>query len=263
MELKCRRRDIVYGPVTSRRLGRSLGINLLPVERKLCNFDCIYCECGWNPVPYYKAQTRARLLSARDILHTLEERIEALARQDTLPHVVSFSGNGEPTLHPEFSAIIKGTLGIRDKWMPGVEVCVFSNSGTLDRPGVFETLMMADARFMKLDSAFEETVQLISRPQRGYTVAKTVEYLKKFKGDFTLQTLFFRGTFEGIAIDNTTPEELDAWFALVEDLKPWRVMVYTIDRKTPAEGLEKCPPEKLRDIAARLEAKGIRVLMGE
>ncbi|HHV40291.1 MAG: radical SAM protein [Bacteroidales bacterium] len=257
------RRDVVYGPVTSRRLGRSLGINILPVERKLCNFDCIYCERGWNPRPYHKEEGRTLLTSAKDILHILEERIEELAQEGTLPNVVSFSGNGEPTLHPEFPDIIKGTLAIRDRWMPGVKVCVFSNSGTLDRPGVFEALTMADGRFMKLDSAREETVQLINRPQPGYTVAKAVEQLKKFEGNFTLQTLFFKGTFAGQTVDNTTPEELDAWFFLVEELKPWRVMVYTLDRKTPAEGLIKCPSEKLHEIAARLKAKNIPVLMGE
>ena len=256
-------RNSVYGPVTSRRLGCSLGVNILPLRAKVCNFDCLYCECGWNAAPYVPAQHTGWKSNANEILHVLEKRIEELVAAGTIPQIITFSGNGEPSLHPDFLQLVKGTTAIRDRLLPGVKVGIFSNSGMLDKPGVFEALQLADERFMKLDSAREETVRLINRPQAGYTVAKTIERLKRFGGDFTLQTLFFRGTFEGQLIDNTTPDELEGWFNVVDELKPQKVMVYTLDRKTPAKDLQKCPSETLHQIAAALEKRGIQVLLGE
>ncbi|NLA16016.1 MAG: radical SAM protein [Bacteroidales bacterium] len=256
-------RNMVYGPVNSRRLGCSLGINLMPELKKVCNFDCIYCECGWNPEPFSEKREMGWVINDKEILRTLEERLKDLKAKGHIPDVITFSGNGEPSLHPDFLNIVQGTIQIRDSIMPGIRVCIFCNAGTLEKPGVFQALKLADERFMKLDSAKEETVKLINQPLAGYTVKKTIEQLRKYEGDFTLQTLFFSGTYKGQVVDNTTQEELDLWFAVVDDIKPQKVMVYTLDRRTPARELKKCSREKLHEIATELERRGVEVILGE
>lgn len=245
---------IVYGPIRSRRLGVSLGINLMPITAKLCTFDCVYCECGWNQAVSHPT------------LPTREEVREALARQLTSMNdsldVITFSGNGEPTLHPDFLGIIQDTCALRDMYCPTAKISVLSNSTQLGRSEVVEALLLCDNRILKLDSAIDTTMRLIDQPVNPQlTVEQICQWLSYFEGDFTLQTCFLRGEYEGQVIDNTTPAELAAWYAVIERLRPKQVMIYVIDRATPLQTLSKVPAVEMEAIAAPLRDKGIAVIV--
>lgn len=246
--------SIVYGPIHSRRLGVSLGMNLMPTTAKLCTFDCVYCECGWNqPVSH-------------PILPTRQQVREALMAQlSTLPtqlDVITFSGNGEPTLHPDFLGIIKDTCDLRNQYCPNAKISVLSNSTQLGRSDVVGALKLCDNRILKLDSAIDATMQLIDKPvNSNLTVEQVAQWLSLFDGDFTLQTCFLRGEYNGQIIDNTTPEELSAWYAMVKRLHPKQVMIYVIDRATPLQTLSKVPPHEMQAIAAPLREQGIDVIV--
>ena len=245
---------IIYGPIRSRRLGMSLGINLMPIDAKLCTFDCMYCECGWNqPVSHPQLPTREQVReSLASTLNTLH----------STPDVITFSGNGEPTLHPEFLGIIQDTCALRDQYCPEAKISVLSNSTQLFREDVVEALRLCDNRILKLDSAITSTMRLIDKPVNpSLTVEQIVERLSVFNGDFTLQTCFLTGEYEGRIIDNTTPEELAAWYRAVDYLRPKQVMIYVIDRATPLKTLSKIPFDKMNEIAAPLREKGIEVIV--
>ena len=246
--------SIVYGPIRSRRLGVSLGVNLMPTDAKLCSFDCVYCECGWNqPVLHPQLPTRQQVREALNSqLSTVNSQLD----------VITFSGNGEPTMHPDFLGIIQDTCALRDQYCPNAKVSVLSNSTQLGRPDVLEALRICDNRILKLDSAVDSTMHLIDKPvNRQLTVRQIAEWLTAFKGDFTLQTCFLRGEYQGQIIDNTTPQELQAWYDMVEYLHPKQVMIYVIDRATPLKTLEKIPAEKMELIAAPLREKGLDVIV--
>lgn len=248
----------VFGPIHSRRLGSSLGINLMPTQRKCCNFNCIYCECGWNPTEVLETDAPGMKIPSVDEVHfSLQKKLMALRRDGVTPDVITFSGNGEPTLHPDFLEIMKDTVAQRNQFFPSAKICVLSNSGFIRKREVMEGLRLADKRIMKIDSAFPETVAAINQPSLSYSLQDTIDHLKRFKGDFTLQTLFLTGDYCGNHIDNTTDNQVDAWLQVVKDLKPKEVMVYTLDRETPASGLEKCPLERLEEIAAKVRKLGI------
>lgn len=246
--------SIVYGPIRSRRLGVSLGVNLMPTTAKLCTFDCVYCECGWNqPVSHPQLPTREQVRAA------LESQLLTL---DVQPDVITFSGNGEPTLHPDFLGIIQDTCALRDQYCPNAKVSVLSNSTQLGRKDVVEALLLCDNRILKLDSAIDTTMQLIDKPVNQHlTVAQIVQWLSLFEGNFTLQTCFLRGEYEGRVIDNTTPEDLSAWYQIVDILHPKQVMIYVIDRATPLQTLSKVPADEMEAIAAPLREKGIDVIV--
>lgn len=246
--------DIIYGPVRSRRLGISLGVNLLPLHSKLCNFDCIYCECGWNED---NRTERVRFNSREDIRTALTSTLEKMQREGTLPDVITFAGNGEPTIHPEFEGIIDDTIALRDKYAPQAKVSVLSNATQLHREDVCRALHKIDNPILKLDSAIEETAQLINKPCGNYSVARVIEQLAAFGKEFVLQTMFLRGDYNGTYIDNTTENEFLAWAAVVDYLRPRQVMVYSIDRATPCKTIEKVPREELEKIAERVRALGI------
>ena len=245
--------NIIFGPIRSRRLGLSLGVNLLPIESKLCSFDCIYCECGWNDEHPGKRRFNAR----EDVRNMLDETLQKMVSDGTPPDVITFAGNGEPTMHPDFENIIADTIALRDKHCPAAKVSVLSNATQIHREDVRRALLRVDNNILKLDSAFDETVQLVNKPQGAYTVARTVELLKAFEGNLILQTMFLRGEYLGKRVDNTTEEEVSAWLKLVAEIKPKQVMVYSLDRDTPCQTLEKVDKEELREIAARVEALGI------
>ncbi len=246
--------SIVYGPIRSRRLGVSLGVNLMPTNAKLCTFDCVYCECGWNqPVSHPVLPTREQVRQA------LAEKLVSIA--NTLD-VITFSGNGEPTLHPDFLGIIQDTCALRDQYCPQAKISVLSNSTQLARPDVVEALRLCDNRILKLDSAIDATMQLIDKPVNPrLTVEQIVEWLSVFNGDFTLQTCFLRGEYRGQIIDNTTTQELSAWYAMIERLQPKQVMIYVIDRATPLQTLSKVPAHEMQAIAAPLREQGIDVIV--
>ena len=230
-----------------------MGVNLLPIDSKLCSFDCIYCECGWNDEHPGKRRFNAR----EDVAKMLDETLEKMVAADTPPDVITFAGNGEPTLHPEFEQIIEDTIALRDKHCPAAKVSVLSNATQIHREDVRRALKRVDNNILKLDSAFDATVQLMNKPQGAYTVARTVELLKAFEGELIVQTMFLRGEYLSQRIDNTTEEEVSAWLKLIEEIAPKQVMVYSLDRDTPCQTLEKVEKEELRDIAARVEALGI------
>ena len=246
--------SIIYGPIRSRRLGVSLGVNLMPTDAKLCTFDCVYCECGWNqPVSHPQLPTREQVReSLASTLNTLH----------SAPDVITFSGNGEPTLHPEFLGIIQDTCALRDQYCPDAKISVLSNSTQLFREDVVEALRLCDNRILKLDSAITSTMRLIDKPiNPSLTVEQIVERLSVFNGDFTLQTCFLTGEYEGRIIDNTTSEELAAWYRAVDYLRPKQVMIYVIDRATPLKTLSKIPLDKMNEIAVPLREKGIDVIV--
>lgn len=246
--------SIVYGPIHSRRLGVSLGMNLMPTTAKLCTFDCVYCECGWNqPVSHPVLPTRTQVSEA------LTSQLSTL---NTPLDVITFSGNGEPTLHPEFLGIIKDTCALRDQYCPNAKISVLSNSTQLGRPEVIEALRLCDNRILKLDSAIDATMQLIDQPVNpNLTVEQIAQWLSLFEGDFTLQTCFLRGEYHGQIIDNTTPAELSAWYAMVKRLHPKQVMIYVIDRATPLQTLSKVPASEMEAIAEPLRQQGIDVIV--
>lgn len=247
--------DIIFGPVKSRRLGASLGINLLPVDRKFCNFNCIYCECGWNG----GQEGTSKLPTRNEIRSRLEEKILVILATHAPLDRITFAGNGEPTIHPEFPGIISDTLEIRNRLVPGVGIAVLSNASCLDDPEVFEALDRIDQNILKLDSAYRQTVRLINQPAKGYSIEKVIEGMLRFNGRFILQTLFVRGTYNGIALDNSSEAEISAWLETVKIVKPRQVMIYTIARDTPIPTVEKIPAAVLDEIAARVRQLGIPV----
>ncbi len=246
--------QIIFGPVHSRRLGLSLGVNLLPLESKLCSFDCIYCECGWNA----DHPGQRRFNRREEVARSLDETLRKMVAAGTPPDVITFAGNGEPTLHPDFEAIIDDTIALRDRLAPTAKVSVLTNATRLDDESVCRALLRVDNPILKLDSAFDATVRRMNRPQSpDYTVRGTVERMKRFDGRMILQTMFLRGECDGEPIDNTTEQEVAAWLELVREIRPRQVMAYSLDRDTPCRTLEKVPREELQRIAERVEALGI------
>lgn len=247
----------VFGPIHSRRLGTSLGINLTPDDGKVCSFDCLYCEAGFN-----SQGTGTTGMATREATRSqLREKLEQMAVAGESLDVITFSGNGEPTLSPEFPEILEDTMRLRDDFFPNAKVSVLSNSTRIDNPAIADALRKADFNILKLDSAIESTMRQIDRPvQQSFTVDKVIDELKKFGSDCIIQTMMLRGRYDGKQIDNTTEEEIQALIEAYRQIKPKEVMLYSIDRTTPAEELEKVPVEELRAIGKRIEAEtGIKV----
>ena len=249
--------SIIYGPIHSRRLGTSLGIELMPLDHKLCTFNCVYCECGWNtPIAHPVLPTREEVKAA------MEEKLSTFDFRLSTIDVITFSGNGEPTLHPEFLGIIQDTCALRDCYCPTAKVSVLSNSTQLGRPDVVEALRLCDNRILKLDAATDEMMRRIDLPVNEHLNVETIiQWLSQFNGDFTLQTCFLKGTHNGLILDNTKNLELVKWYEAVDILHPKQIMIYVIDRKTPEENLEKISREKMEAIAAPLIAKGYDVII--
>ena len=247
---------IIFGPVKSRRLGVSLGINLLPTNLKVCSFDCIYCECGWNQ----KKQTdRESLPSENEVKEKLAVKLAEMNATGELPDVITFAGNGEPTLHPQFARNIDDTIELRDKFAPKARIAVLSNSSMIHKKAVFDALLKVDDNILKLDSAFEKTVQLLDCPKGDFSLQKVIDQLIAFRGRVIIQTMFVRGSFKGEIVDNTTETEVTAWLGLIRKIKPSQVMIYTIDRDTPLETLEKVPVAELNAIGRKLTEAGFSV----
>ncbi|MFI3278285.1 MAG: radical SAM protein [Rikenellaceae bacterium] len=246
--------DIIFGPVRSRRLGLSLGVNLLPTHSKLCNFDCIYCECGWN------ADNRGsgRFNERKDVVGQLEATLADMSRSRELPDVITFAGNGEPTLHPEFELIINDTLALRDEYAPKAKVSVLTNATMLHREDVVRALKRVDNNILKIDSAIDSTARIMNNPSSPtYSVERVAAQIKSFEGGQIVQTMFLRGEYNGVVIDNTTPREVDAWVNMIERISPRMVMLYSIDRNTPCSTLCKVDKSELMAISAKIEALGI------
>lgn len=242
---------IIFGPIKSRRLGTSLGVNLLSTDQKLCNFECIYCECGWS------GGAKAHFNKKNDVLTILREQLQKMKNGGEKLDVITFAGNGEPTMHPEFPSIIDATIAIRDEIYPEAKIAVLSNATMIGREEVREALKRVDRNILKLDSAFDQTVRILNEPSGNYSVAETVENMKKFNGKLIIQTMFLRGEYAGNKVDNTTDKEVEAWLELVKSIAPQQVMIYSIDRDTPAENLTKVSVDEMKIIAERVKKLGI------
>jgi wyosine [tRNA(Phe)-imidazoG37] synthetase (radical SAM superfamily) len=248
--------QIIFGPVKSRRLGVSLGVNLLPTDSKVCSFDCIYCECGWNPK---KREKKIVLPTRSDVRQKMEEKLNQMVLDNDLPDVITFAGNGEPTLHPDFNGIIDDTIELRNRLTPRARIAVLSNATMLHKPDVISALLKVEDNIQKLDSGFEDTIRKMDCPASSFKLSEVFKNLKSFNGQVIIQTMFLRGTYQGEAIDNSTREEVEAWINLISEIKPSQVMIYTIDRDTPAAGLEKLKIGELQQIANKLQVLGFKV----
>ncbi|MDA3865883.1 MAG: radical SAM protein [Salinivirgaceae bacterium] len=246
---------IVFGPVQSRRLGVSLGINLLPPDGKVCTFDCIYCECGWTD----KGEKVGILPKQEDVISKLESVLTDRMQNNLPIDAITFAGNGEPTMHPKFAEIIDQTIKLKQRFYPNARISVLSNATMITKPKVFNALLKVDDNILKLDSAVEETIRKINCPLGDFHLPELMEGLERFEGNLVIQTMFIRGEYDGQKIDNTTEEELLRWLDALSVIRPKQVMVYSIARDTAAENIEKVPLKELETIAKRVKALGIDV----
>lgn len=246
--------DIIFGPIKSRRLGVSLGVNLLPIDNKICNFNCIYCECGWN-----QKSSSIKFPSKDIVLKMMETRLVQMSNTGELPDVITFAGNGEPTIHPDFPSIIEGTLLLRDKFCPQAQVAVLTNATMLHSTAVLNALLSIDRAILKMDSAVENTRAKINLPAKHIPLDTLVQQFSLFGSKLVIQTLFLRATFDGVEIDNTTKDELDALLNIYKRLNPSEVMIYCIDRDTPLQSVYKITSERMDEISRLISSYGIKV----
>lgn len=243
----------IFGPVHSRRLGISLGINLLPADGKVCSFDCIYCECGFNE----DHRPSLPLPTREEVAQKLEEKLRQMAVDGQLPDVLTFAGNGEPTCHPCFAEIIDDTIALRNRYCPVAKVSVLSNATMIHRPQVYEALMRVDNNILKLDTVNLSYINKVDHPAGTYDVEKIIERMKTFQGHVIIQTIFMQGDCCGESVDNTGEAYVAPWLDAVSAIAPQQVMIYTIDRETPTKGLLKATPAQLDAIRDRVVALGI------
>ena len=247
--------SIVFGPVSSRRLGVSLGINLLPVSHKVCSFNCIYCECGWT---HGKEVRKEALPSRSEVYEALRKKLTEMKEQGKAPDVITYAGNGEPTLHPDFARIIDDSIALRNDFFPEARISVLSNGSMLHRKNVRDALKKVEMNILKLDSALPGTVRQINQPHAEADLDRFEKYVSKFDGSFIIQTLFVKGECDGRPVDNTTEEEITAWLSALQRLRPRQVMIYTIHRDTPlGNSLRKVPVSELNAIARKVNEIGI------
>ncbi|WP_294626970.1 radical SAM protein [uncultured Bacteroides sp.] len=243
----------IFGPIHSRRLGVSLGINLLPDDGKVCSFDCLYCECGFNA----DRRPSRPLPTREEVRAALEARLKDMQANGPAPDVLTFAGNGEPTAHPCFPQIIEDTLALRDTYFPAAKVSVLSNSTFIGRPAVFDALNKVDNNILKLDTVDEAYIRLLDRPNGNYSVKEVIEKMKQFEGNCIIQTMFLKGSHRGTDVDNTSDRFVLPWLEAVKEIAPRQVMIYTIDRETPGRDLQKATREELDRIAALLQREGL------
>ena len=243
--------DIVFGPIYSRRLGSSLGVNILPTVGKLCNFDCIYCECGWNK----DGKSDGRFPRLAEVEAALEEKMSKAAAEGTPVDSITFSGNGEPTMNPDFPQIVEATVRLRDKYFPDAKVSVLSNAVLVGRKEIADALKKVDNPILKIDASSDELIEKINKPVGKYSLAKIVDALKGFDGNFILQTMFLRAQ----DFNTAEKEALEAWMNIVRELKPREIMVYTIDRETPDKSLGKYTVEEMTAFVQPLLDEGFKI----
>ncbi len=244
----------IFGPIKSRRLGISLGINLLPSDGKVCTFDCLYCECGLNA----ERRSHQPLPTRQEVAEALENKLTEMKNEGTTPDVLTFAGNGEPTIHPHFHEIISDTIAIRNRLCPDAKVSVLTNATLITRDKVFEALKLVDNNILKLDTIDKEYIATVDRPTGAYDIEKIIERMKAFEGKAVIQTMFLKGVVEGKNLDNTGDSYVLPWIEAVKKIAPREVMIYTIDRETPTEGLLKATHEELDHIVELLHKEGIK-----
>lgn len=243
--------EIVFGPIKSRRLGSSLGVNLLPGSGKICNFDCIYCECGWNK----DGRTNASMPSFEDVSAALEQKITTLSLSREKVDSITFSGNGEPSLHPDFPAIIDRTIELRDRYFPSAKISVLSNATMTHLESVRMALMKVDNPILKIDAGTDRGVRAVNKCNSDYSLTKIVENLSHFNGEFILQTMFLKSK----TFDSADLGSLSSWFDIVRKLKPRQIMAYSLDRETPDKELRSYSKEEMRDILQPIINEGYHV----
>jgi len=248
------REDTVFGPIKSRRLGRSLGINLLPTKGKICNFDCIYCECGWNR----DGREDQKLPTAAEVRRALEDKLSDLMLQGEDIDNITFSGDGEPTINPEFPRIIEDTITLRDTYFPNAKISVLSNATRIGIPEVFEALRKVDNPILKIDAPTDELAKQINNPAPGYSIAQVIENLAKFEGDFILQTMMLKAKLPDGKVFRSE-DFIPAWMDIVRFLKPRQTMVYTIDRPTPSGDIEAYTESEMRALCRPLLDEGFKI----
>ncbi len=240
----------IFGPIHSRRLGISLGINLMPGDGKICSFDCIYCECGFNA----NGSTHTPRPTRGEVATALERKLRQMHQANEQPDVLTFAGNGEPTAHPHFPEIVDDTILLRDKWCPKAKISVLSNATLIGHERTRQALMKVDNNILKLDTIDDNFIRRVDRPlQPSYRAANIVENMKRFHGHLIVQTMFLKGP----DIDNTTEQYVAPWLQAVLSVKPQMVMIYTIDRETPDQTLRKASADELNAIRDRVIAAGI------
>ncbi|MBE9488313.1 MAG: radical SAM protein [Bacteroidetes bacterium] len=246
---------IIFGPIKSRRLGISLGINLLSPHSKLCNFDCIYCECGWTKNNEHSTE-KPHFNDKKDVLISLENFLKERAEKKEPLDVITFAGNGEPTMHPDFEEIINKTIELRNEFFPNVKIAVLSNSTMLGKESVRRALAKVDRAILKIDSAFDKTIAQINEPIGQYSLQNILDNMALFTGEIIIQTMFLRGENKGETIDNTTEKEVSAWIKVLKQVKPTQVMIYSLDRDTPLKTIEKVGKGELNIIAEKVRNAG-------
>ena len=249
--------SIVFGPVISRRLGSSLGINLLPANRKVCSFNCIYCECGSTP-----ATLNNSMLPSKDkVIKEIEKALEDQKKQNKTIDTITFAGNGEPTLHPKFPHIIESVIGLRNRYFPNSRIAVLTNASRIHKPAILNALSMIEDPVLKIDSGIEKTLKLIDCPVESFNLENAVKIMEKMKGDFILQTMFIKGVVNNTPFDNTTEEEVSAWLKIVERIKPRLVQIYSLSRIPATSDVEKIDLSVLNSISERVQNINIQTLV--
>lgn len=243
--------DIVFGPIFSRRLGSSLGVNILPTVGKLCNFDCVYCECGWNK----DGKSDGRFPRLAEVEAALEAKLSKAAADGVPVDSITFSGNGEPTVNPDFPQIVDVTVRLRDKYFPQAKVSVLSNAVLVGRKDIAEALKKVDNPILKIDASSDELIEKINKPVGSYRLAEVVEALKGFDGNFVLQTMFLKSP----DFDTASKDALEGWMDIVRELRPREIMVYTIDRETPDKSLGKYTVEEMTAFVQPLLDEGFKI----
>lgn len=244
----------IFGPIHSRRLGVSLGINLMPKDGKVCTFDCIYCECGFNKDRRPKSHRPTR----EEVAECLEKKLQEMKLKGPKPDVLTFAGNGEPTAHPHFSEIIEDTIKLRNRYFPEAKVSVLSNSTLINKANVFNALMQVDNNILKLDTVDIDYINMVNRPTGEYSIENIIKNLKAFNGHCIIQTMFMKGKYKGVDVDNTLDYYVIPWLNAIKEIAPSMVMIYTIDRETPDLDLRKAMPSELDRIVSLIEQQGIK-----
>ncbi|MDA3909804.1 MAG: radical SAM protein [Bacteroidales bacterium] len=245
--------DIVFGPVKSRRLGQSLGINLLPENAKVCNFNCVYCECGWTQASAGKLPTKQAIFAR------MKSGFQDCVDKNIEVDVITFAGNGEPTLHPDFSEIVDETIRLRNLILPQAKIAVLTNAGNLHKSAVRESLKKIDMAILKLDSAIESTVRTINQPAPGFRFETYIENIKNFPGRKIIQSMFLKYRKGDMFIDNASEQELEAWINALKNIQPELVMIYSVARDTPDAGVQAHDRKTLEQIAKRVQQTGFHV----
>lgn len=242
----------IFGPISSRRLGISLGVNLLPNNTKVCTFDCIYCECGWNPKGN---EIKPKLPTRQTVKEKLEAKLLELLKMNQVPDVITFAGNGEPTIHPDFELIIDDTIELRNLYAKKARVAVLSNATMLHKESVVNALKKVDDNILKLDAGIPDFIKLVNKPKKAINLDRLITQLQQFKENLIIQTMFIKGVHQSISFDNTSQIEVKIWMEKIKKIAPQKVMIYSIARDTPADKLIKIEKEELNKIAKKVTSE--------